>query len=44
MPEFNTLLPFDLREMLRRESEGTDIQHFNDYEWVKENLPAPAAV
>lgn len=42
MPEFNTLLPFDLRGMLRLEADGEDIDNLNDYDWVKEHLPVSA--
>ena len=43
MPEFNTLLPFDLRGMLRLQDAGEDLDHFYDYDWVKEHLPAQTA-
>lgn len=40
MPEFNTLLPFDLHKMLRLQESGEDIDKLYDYDWVRDNLPA----
>jgi catechol 2,3-dioxygenase-like lactoylglutathione lyase family enzyme len=39
-PEFNTLMPFDLRAMLAREAAGEPLEHLQDYDWVEQNLHA----
>ena len=39
LPDFNTLLPFDLRGMLERDEAGEDVQNLVNYEWVRDNLP-----
>ena len=43
-PDFNTLMPFDLRGMLEKQFEGEDIANLLSYEWVKEHLPVKETI
>jgi hypothetical protein len=38
-PDYITLLPFDLRGMLAKQSAGESIENLKSYEWVRDNLP-----
>ncbi|PPU99378.1 hypothetical protein XhyaCFBP1156_03680 [Xanthomonas hyacinthi] len=38
-PDFDTLMPFDLRGMLEKEAAGEPLEHLLSYTWVRDNLP-----
>jgi len=43
-PDFNTLLPFNLRGMMEMHAAGEGLANLLNYGWVKENLPVEGLV